>query len=83
MRRLLRENGLSIVWMGLFFLTLIFGQSVVGQREYNNEQKDHGRPEVGFVEYLQSAHFVEATMEKTRRGPSAKAGSSSSSTRTL
>ena len=63
MRRLLRENGLSIVWMGLFFLTLIFGQSVVGQREYNNEQKDHGRPEVGFVEYLQSAHFVEATME--------------------
>jgi len=63
MRRLLRENGLSIVWLGLFFLTLIFGQSVVGQREYNNDQKEHGRPEVTYVEYIASAHFVEATME--------------------
>jgi len=63
MRRILRENGLSIVWLGMFFVTLIFGQSVVGQREYNNEQKDHGRPEVTYVEYVTSAHFVEATME--------------------
>ena len=63
MRRLLRENGLSIVWFGLFFVTLIFGQSVVGQREYNNDQKEHGQPQVGFVEYLGSPHFVEATME--------------------
>jgi hypothetical protein len=63
MRRLLRENGLSIVWLGMFFVTLVFGQSVVGQREYNNDQKEHGRAEVGYVEYLGSAHFVEATME--------------------
>ncbi len=63
MRRILRENGLSIVWLGLFFVTLIFGQTVVGQREYNNDQKEHGRPEVGYVEYLGSPHFVEATME--------------------
>ena len=63
MRRLLRENGLSIVWLGLFFLTLIFGQSVVGQREYNSDQKEHGRPEVSYAEYVVSAHFVEATME--------------------
>jgi hypothetical protein len=63
MRRLLRENGLSIVWLGLFFLTLIFGQSVVGQREYNSDQKEHGRPEVTYAEYVRSAHFVEATME--------------------
>jgi hypothetical protein len=63
MRRLLRENGLSIVWLGLFFLTLIFGQSVVGQREYNNGQKEHGQPQVGYVEYIGTAHFVEATME--------------------
>jgi hypothetical protein len=63
MRRLLRENGLSIVWLGMFFLTLIFGQSVVGHREYNSEQKEHGQAEVSFVEYVQSAHFVEATME--------------------
>lgn len=29
MRRILRENGLSIVWMTMFFLTLVFGRSVV------------------------------------------------------
>lgn len=63
MPRLLRENGLSIVWLGMFFVTLVFGQSVVGQREYNNDQKEHGQPQVGYVEYLGSAHFVEATME--------------------
>jgi hypothetical protein len=63
MRRLLRENGLSIVWLGLFFVTLIFGQIVAGQREYNSDQREHGRPEVAFAEYIQSAHFVEATME--------------------
>ena len=63
MHRLLRENGLSIVWLGLFFLTLIFGQTVAGHREYNSEQKEHGRPEATYAEYIQSAHFVEATME--------------------
>ncbi|HEX7958021.1 MAG TPA: DUF6766 family protein [Pyrinomonadaceae bacterium] len=63
MRRLLRENGLSIVWLGMFVLTLIFGQSIVGRREYNNDQKQHGQPEISYVEYMQSAHFVEATME--------------------
>jgi hypothetical protein len=63
MRRLLRENGLSIVWLMMFFVTLICGQSLVGQREYNNDQKEHGQPQVGYVEYLSSAHFVEATME--------------------
>src|SRR5918998_5281143 len=63
MRRFLRENGLSIVWLGLFFLTLIFGQSVTGHREYNSDQQEHGRPQVTFAEYVRSAHFVEATME--------------------
>ncbi len=63
MRRLLREKGLSIVWLGLFFVTLIFGQSVTGHRQYNEDQKEHHRPEVGFVEYLGSGHFLEATME--------------------
>ena len=63
MRRLLRENGLAIVWLGLFFLTLVFGQSVVGQREYNNEQREHGQPQASLAEYVVSPHFVEATME--------------------
>jgi hypothetical protein len=63
MRRFLRENGLSIVWLGLFFVTLIFGQSVAGHRVYNSDQKEHGRAEVTYAEYLATAHFVEATME--------------------
>ena len=63
MRRILRENGLSIVWLGLFFVTLIFGQSVAGHREYNSDQREHGRPEAAYAEYIASAHFVEATME--------------------
>jgi hypothetical protein len=63
MRRLLRENGLSIVWLGLFFVTLVFGQSLVGLREYNNDQKEHGQPQIAYAEYMVSPHFVEATME--------------------
>ena len=63
MKRILRENGLSIVWLGLFFLTLIFGQSVSGYLHYNNEQREHRQPEVTYTEYLTTPHFVEATME--------------------
>lgn len=63
MRRVLRENGLSIVWLGLFSVTLIFGQSIAGRHEYNSDRKEHGRPEVTYSEYVTSAHFVEATME--------------------
>ncbi|HKS30675.1 MAG TPA: DUF6766 family protein [Pyrinomonadaceae bacterium] len=63
MRRIFRENGLSIVWLGMFFLTFIFGQTLSGLREFNSDQREHGRPEVTYSEYLVSAHFVEATME--------------------
>jgi hypothetical protein len=62
MRRLLRENGLSIVLM-LLFLVFWVGQSVAGHREYNSEQREHGQPEVAFGSYLASAHFWEATAE--------------------
>jgi hypothetical protein len=63
MRRIFRENGLSIVWVCLFFFTFIFGQTIFGHKEYNNEQHDHGRPEISYVQYLRSPHFLEATME--------------------
>jgi TM2 domain-containing membrane protein YozV len=63
MKRLLRENGLSIVWLGLFFLSFIFGQIVFGRLTYNKDQRDHRRPEAGVAEYLTTPHFVEATME--------------------
>jgi hypothetical protein len=63
MKRILRENGLSIVWLGLFFFAFIIGQIVSGRLTYNEDQKEHQQPEVGYVEYLSTPHFVEATME--------------------
>ncbi len=62
MRRLLRENGLSIVLASLFLVFLI-GQSVAGHREYNSEQREHGESSLGYGAYLRSSHFWEATAE--------------------
>jgi hypothetical protein len=61
-RRILRENGLSITLFALFFLTVV-GQSVMGYHEYNEDQKDHGQPLIEYTEYLESGHFVEAIFE--------------------
>ncbi|HEY9402736.1 MAG TPA: DUF6766 family protein [Pyrinomonadaceae bacterium] len=63
MSRFFRNNGLSLVLFVLFFCTLIIGQSIVGQREYNNDQQEHGQPGVSYAEYLATPHFLEATME--------------------
>ena len=62
MRRILRENGLSIVLFLLFFFSLA-GQSLTGHKEYNDDQQEHGQPTASFGEYLMSGHFVEATFE--------------------
>jgi hypothetical protein len=62
MRRLFRENGLSIVLVSAF-LAFWIGQSVAGHREYNAEQRQHGEPESEYGEYLRSAHFWEASTE--------------------
>jgi hypothetical protein len=63
MRRFLRENGLSLVLFFLFFVTLLVGQSYVGYRHYNEEQREHRQPTVTYTEYLATPHFLEATME--------------------
>lgn len=63
MKRILRENGLSIVWLGMFFFSFVFGQTIFGHKEYNSDRREHGRPEVGYFEYVLSPHSVEATME--------------------
>jgi hypothetical protein len=62
MGRFLRDNGLSVVMLVLFVLALA-GQMLTGHREYNSDQAEHGRPEVGLGEYLTTGHFVEATFE--------------------
>lgn len=62
MRRILRENGLSIVFI-LFLLIFLAGQAVAGMSAYNDEQQQHGQPTLNFIDYLGSSHFLEATME--------------------
>jgi hypothetical protein len=62
MRRVLRENGLSIAMFGLFVLFLI-GQCITGYREYNQDQQDHGQLTTTFPAYLTTGHFYEAVFE--------------------
>jgi uncharacterized protein DUF6766 len=63
MRGIFRNNGLSLVLFGLFFFTFLFGQTLVGRQDYNNQQQEHGQPTVTYSEYLTGSHFLEATME--------------------
>ncbi len=63
MKRFWRENSLSIVMLGLFFVFFIFGQAYSGYLESNEDRSQHGQPTLRFPEYLTSAHFAEATME--------------------
>jgi hypothetical protein len=63
MRRIFRDNGLSIVLFLGFFLTLLIGQTLTGHQEYNSDQQEHGQPPVTYLEYLGTGHFLEATAE--------------------
>jgi len=60
--RRLRDNGLAVV-ASLLFAVSLAGQAVAGRGAYNADQRDHGQPEAGFVEYLATPHFAEATFE--------------------
>lgn len=41
MKRILRENGLSIV-LAVLFVVFLVAQSITGLYRYNDEQKIHG-----------------------------------------
>jgi hypothetical protein len=62
MKAVWRDNGLSIVLVAMFVLA-IAGQSIVGHRDYNSEQREHGRSTVAYTAYISSHEFLEATME--------------------
>jgi hypothetical protein len=61
-RRILRENGLSITMFAVFLATLV-GLAFTGWNAYNEEQIDHEEPPIGLTEYLATPNFGEAIFE--------------------
>src|SRR5688572_1646674 len=57
-----KRNGLSIVLLALFLLTMA-GQTLTGWSAHNEDELEHGRPTVTLGAYLGSGHFWEATGE--------------------
>ncbi len=62
MKRLLRNNGLSIVFVLLFLVSLV-GQAGSGLHEYNKKQSEEGGQPVSMRSYLTTGHFIQATFE--------------------
>jgi hypothetical protein len=62
MRRFLKENSLSIVFLVLF-LAALSGQAVAGHADFNQEQVRHGDPEISLSRYVISSDFGVAVME--------------------
>jgi hypothetical protein len=62
MKKILRNNSLSIVFMLLFIFSLV-GQIAAGYYHHNNERVKEGQHEVGLPEYMVSGHFIQATFE--------------------
>jgi hypothetical protein len=57
-----RNNGLSIVLVALFLLTMA-GQALTGWHERNQDAEAHGQSSISLPQYLTSGHFLEATGE--------------------
>jgi succinate dehydrogenase hydrophobic anchor subunit len=62
MRRVLRDNGLSLVLFSLFLLFLV-GESLAGLKVQNEERRQHGQPAISYGEFLTSGEFIESTTE--------------------
>ena len=62
MRRFVRENSLSIVFL-LLFLAALAGQAVSGHADYNDQAVRHGDSTISFGRYLVSSDFGVDVME--------------------
>ena len=62
MRKIWRENSLSIVTLGLFLLFWV-GMSFVGYLDYSSDQEEHSAAMISYGEYLTTGAFWEATAE--------------------
>lgn len=62
MKKFLRENGLSLLFLSMTILTL-GGQILVGWHEFNDDLSDYGRASINLRAYLTSGHCIEAVFE--------------------
>lgn len=62
MRRVMRENGLSVALLALFLLS-VGGQILAGWGADSAEHRQHGAPTLALSAYLGSGHFVSAVFE--------------------
>lgn len=62
MKKLLRNNSLSIVFLTLFFISIV-GQAITGLKEHNQEMQDEDGEQVSMSKYLSSGHFLQSTFE--------------------
>jgi hypothetical protein len=62
MKRFLRDNGLTVVLVGMF-LVFLGGHSVAGHRVYNEDQRAHHESTVSYAKYLSTGAFGESVFE--------------------
>jgi hypothetical protein len=62
MKKLFRNNGLSLVFLFLFVIS-IAGQIRFGIAEYNKQLTEEGGATVQLSQYLKSGHFLQSTFE--------------------
>jgi hypothetical protein len=62
MRKLVKENSLSLFFLAIFLLALI-GQAIAGHDLYNQEALAHKEGTISFWRYLTSSEFGNAVME--------------------
>ena len=62
MRRFVRDNRMSIVFMLLFVAALV-GQAIAGHADFNDVARSHGDPTISLGRYVLSSEFGAAVME--------------------
>jgi hypothetical protein len=62
MRRFLRENGLSLVFLA-FFALAVAGQAFAGWHDFNDEATAHSEATISLGRYLTSSSFGNALLE--------------------
>src|SRR5687767_6587442 len=62
MKKIFKENSLSIVFFILFILALL-GQIITGHKEHNLEMVEEGGNAIPIGQYLFSGHFLQSTFE--------------------